>query len=253
MKINSMMVGRWLVAMTITMSGAVNASLELQGRDINGNSVAGNDAGAVFEYDSALNITWLRDANSNGVMTWAQANTWATTLTVGSYSGWRLPTVSPVAGTFNYTVSSDGTTDLGYGATGSGWGLSSEMGHLFYATLGNIGKCAPAGGVGASCTVQVGYGLTNPGDFTGLNPGTGQYWSGTDSALNASYAVAFRPFDGYQDLVSKTNTNALYAMAVRPGDVLSVSAVPVPASFALFSAGLGVLGLVARQRKAVTT
>ncbi len=51
-------------------------------------------------YDTDFNITWLADANyaktsgydSDGMMVWALANTWAAGLNVGGYTGWRLPT-----------------------------------------------------------------------------------------------------------------------------------------------------------------
>ena len=57
----------------IALSGAAQATL--MGRDLNGS------AGS-FEayYDTDLGITWLADANVNGRMTWAAANTWAANL-----------------------------------------------------------------------------------------------------------------------------------------------------------------------------
>jgi hypothetical protein len=236
------------LVLTSLVAGAANASLELQGRDINGNAVAGNDASAVFEYDSVLNITWLRNANVNGLMTWAQANTWATTLTVGGYSGWRLPTVSPVNGSsFNFNFSNNGTTDAGTGATGSGWGNANELGHLFYATLGNKGACTPGAGGSAGCTAQAGAGLVNSGDFKNFQRGV-NYWTGME--LNTAYALGFGINTGEMNSLDKV-TQPSYALAVRSGDVLSVAAVPLPASFPLTAAGLGVLGLVARRRKAV--
>ena len=234
--------GRCLITMSIALTGAANASLELQGRDINGNPVAGNDASAVFLYDSALNITWLRDANVNGPMDWAQANTWATTLTVGSYSGWRLPTVKPVAGTFNYDFSNNGTTDIGYGATGTGWGNASEMGHLFYATLGNKGYCTPGAGGSAGCMAQAGFGLSNTGDFKKLQ--SYDYWSGTEYAPSPFHALHFSALDGNQHQDGKSS--ALYAIAVRPGDV--VASVPELQAWALMLAGLGAMAVAVRRR-----
>jgi hypothetical protein len=57
-------------------------------------------------YSTDLNLTWLQDANyaqtsgyapaqPNGLMTWDQASTWATTLVYGGVTGWRLPTFDP--------------------------------------------------------------------------------------------------------------------------------------------------------------
>ncbi len=62
----------------------------LKGRDMGGAAVATDSSSAVFLYDTTLNVTWLRDADVNGTMVWNTANTWANTLTVGAYSGWRL-------------------------------------------------------------------------------------------------------------------------------------------------------------------
>ena len=58
----------------------MSANAALVGRDINRNAVAGNDASSVFLYDDVLKVTWLRNANANGLMNWAQADTWAKNL-----------------------------------------------------------------------------------------------------------------------------------------------------------------------------
>jgi hypothetical protein len=58
------------------------------------------DLGGGMIYDNVLDITWLADANYaqtsgydlDGLMTWDQANTWATNLIYGGIAGWRLPT-----------------------------------------------------------------------------------------------------------------------------------------------------------------
>lgn len=87
--------------------------------------------GGLAYYDDVANLTWLSDANyastqyinsggdegaANGRMNWLTANDWATSLTVGGTSGWRL-------------ANSDDC--LGANCTGS------EMGNLFYNVLGN--------------------------------------------------------------------------------------------------------------------
>ncbi len=49
-------------------------------------------------YDDVLDITWLADANfaktsmydPDGLMNWANANTWAANLNYGGYNNWRL-------------------------------------------------------------------------------------------------------------------------------------------------------------------
>ena len=57
------------------------------------------DRGNGLIYDDVLDITWLQDANyaqtsgydSDGAMTWNDANNWALNLTYEGYSDWRLP------------------------------------------------------------------------------------------------------------------------------------------------------------------
>jgi hypothetical protein len=128
-------------------AGGANALLV--GRDINGNAVAGNAASSVFLYDDVLNVTWLRNANANGLMTWASANTWAANLVVGAYDDWRLPTM--IANPDDTCAFSG--TDCGWNVrTTSGSTVYSEMASLFFDTLGNkstkdgLGNLQPAGG-----------------------------------------------------------------------------------------------------------
>lgn len=122
------------------ISGAAHA--ELQGRDLNG-SIDSFEA----YYDDDLNVTWLADANyaktsgyvDDGLMTWANATTWAANLSYFdsvrnvTYTDWRLPTTTDT-GThdYNYVAASDGT-DWGYNV----YPASSEMAHMFFTELGN--------------------------------------------------------------------------------------------------------------------
>jgi hypothetical protein len=64
----------------------------LLGRDINGNAIASNNPLAVFLYDTSLDVTWLRNAEASGLLDWPAAKNWASTLNVGGFTGWRLPT-----------------------------------------------------------------------------------------------------------------------------------------------------------------
>jgi hypothetical protein len=144
------------VATAAPVSGQGSWETTLQARDIGGNPVALDAAGAVFYYDTALDITWLRNWNASagssfdngssttdGRMTWSNAVAWANALTVGAFDGWRLPMVGPSNGTFDYAFSNNGSTDGGTAKTGTGWGTASEYGHMFYVTLGNKGFCTP--------------------------------------------------------------------------------------------------------------
>lgn len=166
-------------------------------------------------YDTDLNLTWLANANTNGVMSWSQANAWAAGLTVGGVSGWRLPNADPSCGP-------------NYNCTGS------EMGHLFYDELGGE---APQM-IGAVHN-------TSWGLFQNLQDS--YYWSGTEAALDSGYAWSFVFGGGYQTVNDGRDWiygYRLYALAVRPGDI---AAVPVPAAAWLLGSGL--LGLVGMARR----
>ena len=134
--------------------------------------------------------------------TWAEQTAWAdglgAVLTINLYSeysvtwddpNWRLP--STVDGPF--VVGDDGTTTGGYNVT------SSEMGHLYYTELGNLGYDATDG-----THPQPGWGLANTGDFDHLLPRS--YWSGTEYAAISEIALVWKISmdDGFQAINSKT-------------------------------------------------
>lgn len=222
----------------------------LLGRDINLNPVAATDASAVYLYDTTLNVTWLRDANANvtgkvtadanasvsGLMNWATATIWATSLTTGSgataITDWRLPTMTDPAAVRNWT----------YGGTNAGWNVatsSSEMASLYYSTLGNRSQIDTSG------VWQPGYVLTNVGSFQNMQYHI--YWLGTEYAPSSSDAWLFVTAGGAQNAASKSHPdNQFYAMAVHPGDV---AAVPEPETYAMLLAGLGLIGVLGRRRK----
>jgi hypothetical protein len=186
----------------------------LQARDIDGNGQV--DA----YYDTALNITWLRDANVNGPRDWNAASAWADDLVFGVYADWRLPTMldTGVAG----CDQSFSGTDCGYNVqTKSGGTVFSEMAHLFYETLGNTAVFDAAGNPQAG-------GLSNTGDF--LNMQAAAYWIGlTYKTPETGEAWYFNTADGFQSHIGKENE--FFAMAVRPGDVAQI--IPEPQSLAL--------------------
>ncbi len=198
-----------LAAQAVPVTGQGTWESTLQGRDLDGNA-------ATYEayYDTTLDITWLADANyaqtsgfdSDGRMIWANANAWAAGLNVNGVTGWRLPTNTPLNGsTYDTTFSNNGTTDSATATTttdGTDGGYRdgagnpvSEMGHMFYVTLGNLGVCVPNGsGSTTSCDAQTGWGLSNTADF--LNVQSGNYWSGSE--LNSSVAWFFYFDFGFQ-------------------------------------------------------
>lgn len=226
---------RRLATAAVLLAAATAAHAQLLGRDLDGNA-------STFEayYDPALNITWLSDWNygagsiyddgfstTDGHMTWSNAVAWASNLNYFGFTGWRLPTVSPVNPVgFNLFFSADGRTDVGYALPGIGWGTASEMGHMYYVTLNN-----PTFGP-----------RTNTGPFSNMQ-GDG-YWS-RSGVMNPNNDIwRFDTFVGYQS--NYYPGGDLFAVAVRPGDVAPI---PEPATVAMMLAGFGVLGMARRRRR----
>ena len=221
------------------VSGAAHAAL--QGRDLNG-SAGSSEA----YYDTDLDITWLADANYaktsgyavGGVMSWADANTWAANLSLIdavnniTYDNWRLPTVVDT-----------GTPGCNYANTGTDCGFNvdtatSEMAHLYYDELGNKAFRDTSG------NEQSGWGLTNTGPFTNFQADL--YWSATEYATLTSSAWFFTFYFGKQ--YAEDKWDGFHALAVSPGDVGAVAAVPEAQTYALMLAGLGLIAWRARRR-----
>ena len=192
---------------------------------INNASAALLDRGGGMIYDDVLNITWLQDFNyaatsgydTDGFMTWDNANTWANALTVGGYDDWRLPTFDP-AHARPTTIT-----------------LTNEIGSLWLL-------------LGGGSSINSG---TDISPFINLETEFESQWYWT--ALEGSYqnetskAWRFSMECGCWDAQSK---NMEYqVMAVRTGDVSIIPAIPEPETYAMLLAGLSLIGFSARRRK----
>ncbi len=219
-------------AQAAPVSGQGTSETTLQPRDLDGNSVT--DA----FYDTALNITWLRNANVNGLLNWTTANNWANGLVFGGYSDWRLPTMVDTGAPGCVVFSYAGGTDCGYNVQTA----TSEMAHLYYVSLGNLASCPPGD---ATCAggPQAGWGLTNTGDFENLQ--SDFYFFGLEYAPLPVVAWNFGTVDGQQGVSGQSNE--FFALAVRPGDV--AASVPEPQAVMLALAALTALALTRRRRR----
>ncbi|MDZ7752734.1 MAG: hypothetical protein U5S82_13955 [Gammaproteobacteria bacterium] len=186
-------------------------------------------------------------------MIWANAVVWADNLVFGGFDDWRLPTLGPIAPpNFSTSLSNNATTDWGWAktttdGTDGGWrdgagNPVSEMGHMFYVNLGNLGLCTPNDADPGSCITQTGSGLADTGLFDNLQSGV--YWSRLER-ISSAWIFSFD--NGGQG--TSTKINERFAWAVRSGDV-AAQVVPVPAAAWLLCSGVMVLlGLGRRARR----
>jgi hypothetical protein len=239
---------RTLAITVALLAGAASAQAALVNR------------GGGMVYDTTLNLTWLADMNyaktsgyaasgvapgsvydtntiwTDGRMGWGAANTWANNLSYGGFDDWRLPTLnSGDTSCSNNFNPGGGFPNQYYGTNCTG----GEMSHLFVADLGNK--------AGESVLTQTGdtaEQIANMALFTGVQSYT--YWSGLEYAPDTYYAWYFGTRNGGQ--YYDPQGYALYALAVRPGDVAAT--VPEPQTLALVTLAFGAAMLNRRRRPA---
>jgi hypothetical protein len=238
--ISTALIAAVLGAQAAAVPGQGNWQSTLLPRDLDGDGVV--DA----YYDTALDISWLdnfeadtRDANAFAIhagfpASFEVARDWAAGLDVYGVTGWRLPRVEPVDGVaFRTSVGSlDGSTDVGPALAGTGWGKASELGHLYYVTLGNAFNA---------------FGNNGP-LARDLFYGEGVW---TETFTLFPFITGCCANDNFVLLKSGVQTNSagtplFGAWAVHAGDV---AAVPEPASLALMVGGLATVALFSRRRR----
>ena len=164
-------------------------------------------------YDSLQDITWYDYTDETlqtecDIFCTSETSSWAQNLSVAfngtSFNDWRLTEIVQ-DGSYNNTV--------------------SEMGHLFYVSLGNTGADDASGnptGCGNNC-------LTNTGPFQNLQQAA--YMSG--SIIMPTRSHYFNTSNG---MISHAPSEALLSgIAVMDGDIAAVA--PEPVSTALFLIG----------------
>jgi hypothetical protein len=201
------------VAAVVALTGAAHAAPVFQGRLADGTAsttctVSGPDKCAMF-YNATLDITILNDWN----------------IGLGVWSG----STPPAAGSAQALAEAAGAAQTDF----TGWFLPTGDG------------LATAGALNQYLSIWVDVGGSPAGlqaQFDGVRSVV--YWSGTEYAPTPGDAWRFFAGLGGQSDFSKNN--ALYAVAVRPGDVSA--SVPEPQTLALVLLALGATA-VARGRR----
>jgi hypothetical protein len=218
----------------------------LQPRDLNRDGVA--DA----FYDTVLNITWLADGNAlddvygnMGRINLPNTQDWVSNLNVFGMRGWRLPMMKDTGAPGCVEVAMAGT-DCGLNVqtiSADGQTVYSELGHLFYVTLGNLAMCSPDSTDLQDCIEQPGWGLSNTGGFRRLQDWI--YWTGVRDVTDPqhrSWVVHMR--FGAQSPAGNSGPDAgFHAIAVHPGDI----GMPEPPTSTLVLGSLFGLWLATRR------
>lgn len=226
------------------VSGQGTWETTLQARDIDGDGTT--DA----YYDTALNISWLANANVIGLANFDTARTWANGLDVAGVTGWHLPTIN---------IDTCGTGGLG-ATFWNGGGIcgynvqadTSDMAHMYMTTLANpsYSGFTDSYGNGPGLSAPL---LENTGPFSNLQ--AYGYWFSLDHAvspwtgeISTDEAWRYSFYAGRQDNLA--NSEQLFAWAVHDGDVGQITAaVPEPETYALMLAGLAMMVPLARRRR----
>jgi hypothetical protein len=233
----------FILAAVVGLSGVANATLTTIGTATYGS----NAYNLIYEGDiNGTGLIWLDYTKSAAYWdtqrTWANGLNGAGVLVYNLNSGisvdwtggvWRLPTT--VDGAF--VEGFDGTTTGGYNVK------TSEMGHLYFESLGNNARRNTDGTWNDPASF-----VLKKGDFQHL---TGiQYWSDTqrdDTATAWAFYINKSSGGVWGRQIVDAEVYSYYALAVHPAGVAQSSPVPIPAAVWLLGSGLAGLGLLRKR------
>lgn len=212
-------VSSFIMFAVMCFSGMAEAGLTVIGTA----TYNGNNYNLIYEDDQGLiwlDYTYTMGGDWESYFNWASGLNAPGVLTYNLNSGisvswegdWRLPNTVDGSRSWGY----DGTTTAGFNIT------SSEMGHLFYKSLGNQGCYDVKGRPGSGWGADAAWGLKNKGLFVNLYPET--YWSNTEYSKYKEQAWAFSFFSGSQSNNEFKHLGTRHiGLAVRPGRAVSSS------------------------------
>jgi hypothetical protein len=185
-------------------------------------SYNGNNYNLIYEDDQGL--VWL-DYSNRLTAGWDDCVKWAAGLNAAGILTYKFnPGVTVTwSGDWRLPKTTDGERHHGYdGSTTAGFNItSSEMGHLFYKSLGNLGRYDAKATKWPGWGSNAGWGLKKKGPFTHLYPDF--YWSGTEYLIYDQRAWAFNFNFGSQSNGAFKSIGNYAALAVRPGKVATDS------------------------------
>jgi hypothetical protein len=210
----------WMLLLVLSMLAGFSITAHAALTTIGTAAYNGNTYKLIYEDDQGLiwldysfpNTMWpqqmkaIAKLNEPGTLTYKLNSN----VKINWRGSWRLP----LAVDDSRKNGNDGTTSAGCNIT------TSEIGHLFYKSLGNLGFYDTKGnqrpGWGKTRD-QEPYGLKNTSPFENLRYDS--YWTGTEYSINPVHAWDFNTYFGVLDCQCFKSSYPLSGLAVRPAVV----------------------------------